>query len=57
MSENRELLESFVDAAWAERGLSGNTLKSYRYDLSQLAFTPGRQKDCALLAREPRGHC
>jgi len=32
-----KLLESFLDGAWAERGLSGNTLKSYRYDLSQLA--------------------
>ena len=32
-----QLLESFLDATWAERGLSGNTLKSYRYDLLQLA--------------------
>lgn len=32
-----KVLESFLDAAWAERGLSGNTLKSYRYDLSLLA--------------------
>jgi integrase/recombinase XerD len=31
------LLESFLDAAWAERGLSENTLKSYRYDLTLLA--------------------
>jgi integrase/recombinase XerD len=31
------LLESFLDAAWAERGLSENTLKSYRYDLVLLA--------------------
>ena len=30
-------LESFLDAAWAERGLSENTLKSYRYDLTLLA--------------------
>ncbi len=35
--EEEKLLESFLDAAWAERGLSGNTLESYRYDLSQLA--------------------
>ena len=33
-----KLLESFLDGAWAERGLSENTLKSYRYDLSQLAL-------------------
>ena len=30
------LLENFLDATWAERGLSENTLKSYRYDLLQL---------------------
>ena len=33
-----KLLESFLDGAWAERGLSENTLKSYRYDLTQLAL-------------------
>lgn len=32
-----DLLESFLDAAWAERGLSRNTLNSYRYDLTSLA--------------------
>lgn len=31
------LLESFLDAVWAERGLSANTLQSYRYDLALLA--------------------
>jgi integrase/recombinase XerD len=31
------LLESFLDAVWAERGLSANTLQSYRYDLTLLA--------------------
>ena len=36
-SDKCELLESFLDAIWAERGLSANTLKSYRYDLLQLA--------------------
>jgi integrase/recombinase XerD len=35
--KEEQLLESFLDAIWAERGLSGNTLKSYRYDLLQLA--------------------
>ena len=30
------LIDRFLDAAWAERGLSRNTLKSYRYDLLQL---------------------
>jgi integrase/recombinase XerD len=32
-----KLIESFLDAIWAERGLSRNTLQSYRYDLSVLA--------------------
>ena len=36
-TREEKLLESFLDGAWAERGLSENTLKSYRYDLSQLA--------------------
>jgi integrase/recombinase XerD len=34
---NEKLLEQFLDSIWAERGLSQNTLKSYRYDLIQLA--------------------
>ena len=38
MNPNEEnLLEQFLDAAWAERGLSQNTLQSYRYDLLRLA--------------------
>jgi integrase/recombinase XerD len=31
------LIDRFLDAAWAERGLSRNTLASYRYDLRLLA--------------------
>jgi integrase/recombinase XerD len=31
------LIEQFLDAIWAERGLSVNTLESYRYDLQTLA--------------------
>jgi integrase/recombinase XerD len=30
-------IDRFLDAVWAERGLSDNTLKGYRYDLLQLA--------------------
>jgi integrase/recombinase XerD len=48
MPDNRELLEIFLDAVWAERGLSANTLKSYRYDLSKLALHLER-KDRLLL--------
>ncbi len=29
-------IERFLDATWAERGLSDNSLQSYRHDLSQL---------------------
>jgi integrase/recombinase XerD len=31
------LIDRFLDAVWAERGLSENTLKSYRYDLLRLS--------------------
>ncbi len=31
------LIEQFLDAVWAERGLSSNTLESYRYDLQAFA--------------------
>jgi integrase/recombinase XerD len=31
------LIDAFLDALWAERGLSRNTLDSYRYDLGRLA--------------------
>jgi integrase/recombinase XerD len=53
MSDNRELLEMFLDTVWAERGLSANTLKSYRYDLSQLALH--LEKKDRLLLHASRG--
>lgn len=31
------IIETFLDAIWMERGLSANTLASYRYDLLQFA--------------------
>jgi integrase/recombinase XerD len=34
---NQKLLDLFLDSIWAERGLSQNTLQSYRYDLLQLS--------------------
>lgn len=37
MKAEQQLLESFLDTIWAERGLSENTLQSYRYDLTLLA--------------------
>jgi len=35
------LIEQFLDAAWAEKGLAANTLESYRYDLQGLAAALG----------------
>ena len=34
--EKLQLIEQFLDAIWSERGLSQQTLDSYRYDLLQL---------------------
>lgn len=36
-AQQLELIDRFLDAAWAERGLSRNTLSAYRYDLQLLA--------------------
>ena len=48
-----QVIERFLDAAWAERGLSENTLKSYRYDLLQVAaFLHGRNSDLYSARRE-----
>ncbi len=58
-------IEAFLDAIWAERGLSQNTLSSYRYDLSNLARyladyhaqsleSAGRDQILAFLAGEVR---
>ncbi len=42
MSERDDrLIEQFLDAAWAEKGLAANTLESYRYDLQGLAAALG----------------
>jgi len=37
LSAAGELIDRFLDAAWAERGLGGNTLQAYRRDLLKLA--------------------
>jgi integrase/recombinase XerD len=36
-ASSEKSIDNFLDAAWAERGLSRNTLTSYRYDLQNLA--------------------
>jgi len=43
MTDDDKVLDQFLDALWAERGLSRNTLQSYRYDLNQLAAHLRRQ--------------
>jgi integrase/recombinase XerD len=58
------LIEQFLDAAWAERGLSNNTLDAYRRDLGKLAAylqqqglelqTAGREQLLSFLALEVR---
>lgn len=48
-SHEAALIDAFLDSAWAERGLSRNTLQSYRYDLQSLALHQ-REINSSLLA-------
>jgi integrase/recombinase XerD len=45
------LVEQFLDATWAEKGLSDNTVSSYRYDLAQLSADLSRRGTDLLTAR------
>lgn len=65
-SPDDQSIDGFLDAIWAERGLSRNTLESYRYDLRNLAHylrrshgstLEGASRDqmLAFLAQEVRG--
>jgi integrase/recombinase XerD len=47
-SADQDAIENFLDATWAERGLSRNTLDSYRYDLQSLARYLRKQKGASL---------
>ena len=48
-----KLIEAFLDAVWAERGLSQNTLAGYRYDLVRLdQHLQGQGRDLAGAGRE-----
>lgn len=42
-SADEALVEQFLDATWAEKGLSDNTVRSYRYDLVQFSVALARQ--------------
>jgi integrase/recombinase XerD len=63
--QTSHLIDRFLDAVWAERGLSGNTLLGYRQDLLKLAAAlegkgktlPGAKREDILefLALEVRG--
>jgi integrase/recombinase XerD len=51
------LIEQFLDALWAERGLSRNSLHSYRYDLGLLdAHQRGRGRTLQSASREDLLH-
>ena len=57
MTRDANLLDQFLDALWAERGLSPNTLQGYRYDLSQLsAQQHERGRDLLNASREDLLH-
>ncbi len=50
---SRNEIDAFLDAAWAERGLSRNTLESYRRDLQKLAaFLRDRDRGLLRAGRE-----
>jgi integrase/recombinase XerD len=50
---DKELVDRFLDAIWAERGLSENTLESYRRDLLKLAtLLTGRRRTLLTAGRE-----
>jgi len=57
LAEQDKLIEAFLDAIWAERGLSENTLQGYRYDLLQLtAHQLKRNSDLQAASREDLLH-
>lgn len=52
-ADNLQLCERYLDALWLEKGLSKNTLVSYRNDLKQLALWSAQcHGDIRTLARE-----
>jgi integrase/recombinase XerD len=46
------LIDRYIDALWMEKGLSDNTLGSYRRDLAQYADWLGRKRSVDLLAAD-----
>lgn len=57
LADQQQQIEAFLDSVWAERGLSENTLKAYRYDLLQLAsHLERRHGDLQTASREDLLH-
>ncbi len=57
LTEQEQLVDAFLDSIWAERGLSSNTLQSYRYDLLQLAeHQESRSSNLSSASREDLLH-
>jgi integrase/recombinase XerD len=57
LAANENLIEAFLDSLWAERGLSKNSLQSYRYDLLQLqSHQQKRNSDLKTASREDLLH-
>ena len=57
LKDSEQAIELFLDAVWAERGLSQNTLQGYRYDLLQLAAHQNkRDSDLLTASREDLLH-
>ena len=49
-AEQVELVDRFLDAIWAERGLSKNTLEAYRRDLTKLSLWLQQRKKTMITA-------
>ena len=52
-AESHPLIEPFLDALWLERGLSDNTVSSYRSDLEKFALWLDEQGGSLLLVYGP----
>lgn len=57
-SYHQQLIDLYLESLWVERGLSDNTLNSYRRDLTQLAvFAQGQSTDLLSVKAATVQHC